>query len=331
MNRRYPATLSLLACLLAFPVRGLGNTVFFENKIQSLKALRGGTGVTERPVPIFHRGRLIDRQEHRVVEGYLKTGPRPNRPLLFADLAANTYLRLTYAKRGGVFSGDLATSVIGCHAFRTPAGFDLTPTVSKTIIHASGSRQGYRSLLHASFPGLASFVLERRLLSARTNRTVFRLENQFTALADIALETGAPFDGNDRFRVLTVSSMFSDPTKFDANSIRIQSATGEIVTFPLGQGTPRDKHLFETPVAVGGWFELVKGRGSTWNPDSPTIRIHVGNRDGLRLGVQGFLTSSRNTNDDSLSVWLEWLDAPDLVLGGTTHTITCDVIATPPR
>ncbi len=330
---RHPLVVTLVA-LMAFLIPGgsRANTVFFGNRIQTLKALRGGTGVAEPPVRVFHRGRLIDRQEHRVIEGYLKTGPRPNRPLLFSDIPANTYLRLTYAKSGGIFSGTLATSVVGCHAFRTAAGdLDLTPTVSKATIYASGPRQGYRSVLQTSFPGLASLVLERRLLSARTNRTTFRLENFFTATADIPLATGDPFTGNDRFRVLTVSSMFAGSTRFDADLIRIQAATGEIVTLDLAEGAPRGQHLFETPVAAGTWFELVKGRNSTWNPDSPTIRVQVGNRDGLRLGVQGFLTSSSDPNDDSLSVWLEWLDAPDVVPSGTTHTITFEVIATPPR
>lgn len=326
------ALLMLLTGILSIPVTSRADAVFFGNKIQTLKARRGGTGVTEPPVRVFHRGRLIDRREQRVIEGYLKTGTRPNRPLLFADIPANTYLRLTYAKSDGIFSGTLATSVVGCHAFRSPSGeLDLTPVVSKATIHASGKRQGYRSVLLASFPGLADLVLERRLLSAKKNRTAFRLESHFTAVSDIPLATGTTFVGNDRFRILTVSSMYAGSTRFDADFIRILGADGQIVTLDLREGVSRDAHLFENPVAVGTWFELVKGRDSTWNPDSPTIRVNVGNRDGLRLGVQGFLTSSTDPNEDSLSVWLEWLDAPDVVPAGTSHTITFEVIATPPR
>ncbi len=82
---------------------------------------------------------------------------------------------------------------------------------------------------------------------------------------------------------------------------------------------------------MGTWFELVKGRNSTWNPDSPTIPSRSETATVSRLGVQGFLTSSSDPNDDSLSVGLEWLDAPDVVPSGTRTRSTFEVIATPPR
>ena len=86
-----------------------------------------------------------------------------------------------------------------------------------------------------------------------------------------------------------------------------------------------------TLAEIGGWVELVKGRGSVWNPDSPSLRVRIRDRAGLRLGLQAFLIPSANPNDDSLSVWLEWLDAPDTVPAGSQWNLTFDLTATPPR
>ena len=50
----------------------------------------------------------------------------------------------------------------------------------------------------------------------------------------------------------------------------------------------------------------------------------------MRLGLQGFLAGTKNPNDDSLSVWLEWLDAPDVVASGTSFDVRFAVDSTPP-
>ena len=128
--------------------------------------------------------------------------------------------------------------------------------------------------------------------------------------------------------MLTVSSMFSTSTSFDANMIRYEDSAGNVQTLALTNLTPRNAHLLPAPDEVGGWFELVKNPGSAWFPDSPTIRIDLTNTNGLRLGVQGFLAGTTNPNDDSLSVWLEWLDAPDTIASGTTLSLQVNVVAT---
>jgi hypothetical protein len=93
----------------------------------------------------------------------------------------------------------------------------------------------------------------------------------------------------------------------------------------------RASYILPTGTELGGWFELVKEQGSTWYPDSPTIRIELVDRSGVpgRLGVQGYLADTRDRNGDSLSVWIEWLDAPEIIEAGTNLWLDVRVIATP--
>jgi hypothetical protein len=263
---------------------------FFENRVQALHARN--IGLIEDKVPVYHERKLIRKQRHEAIEGYFRLGTRRSYPQLFADLVSNGYLRLTYAKRNGR-SGRLGTSVATSPAYRTNQTLDLVPDISRVTVYAKGIREDYRSKITASFPAAASIA-------------------------------------NDRFRVLTLSSMFADNERFDANAIRYEALGGAVTTLTLRKTTTRDEHLFPRAIPVGSWIELVKGRGSSWNPDSPTIRIEIKNPGGLQLGIQGFLASSTDPNDDSLSVWLEWIDAPDTIPGGTEQNLEFEVVATPP-
>ena len=75
---------------------------------------------------------------------------------------------------------------------------------------------------------------------------------------------------------------------------------------------------------------MVKGAGSAWFPDSPTIRLTISDPDGLQLGLQGFLASSLDPNDDSLSVWTEVLNPPSTLAQGTDYKVDFEVIAVAP-
>lgn len=300
---------------------------FFENRVQALRAKN--LGLVEEKVPVYHERKLIRKKRHEAVEGYFRIGKRRAYPQIFADLVANGYLRVTYAKRNGR-SGSLGTSVATSPAYRTNQTLDLVPTISRVSIYAKGTREDYRSKITASFPGIAAVQLGHGLESLQVGRTRFTLETRFTALAAIALSRSEEVIANDRFRVLTLSSMFADNERFDANAIRYEAPGGEVTTLPLRKTTPRDAYLFPRAVAVGSWIELVKGRGSAWNPDGPTIRIEIKNPGSLQLGVQGFLAPSTDPNDDSLSVWLEWITAPDTIPSGTDQTLEFELIATPP-
>jgi hypothetical protein len=300
---------------------------FFENWVQALHARN--IGLIEDKVPVYHERRLIRKQRHEVIEGYFRLGTRRSYPQLFADLVANGYLRLTYAKRNGR-SGRLGTSVATSPAYRTNQTLDLVPDISRVTVYAKGIREDYRSKITASFPGAASILLQRGIEGLQVGRTRFNLSTRFTTLADIALSRSEEVIANDRFRVLTLSSMFADNERFDANAIRYEALGGEVTTLTLRKTTTRDEHLFPRAIPVGSWIELVKGRGSSWNPDSPTIRIEIKNPGGLQLGIQGFLASSKDPNDDSLSVWLEWIDAPDTIPAETEQNLEFEVVATPP-
>jgi hypothetical protein len=72
----------------------------------------------------------------------------------------------------------------------------------------------------------------------------------------------------------------------------------------------------------------LKTAGSTtWFEDSPSLRIMVLDAGGMRLGLQGFLAGTRNPNDDSLSLYLEWLDAPDVLAAGSALGVRLQVEA----
>lgn len=330
MIRQSPATMKRVLLLPLFfltmePV--LVAKPFFENRVQALHAKN--IGLVEKKVPVYHERKLIRQQRHEVVEGYFRLGKRRSYPQLFADLVANGYLRLTYAKRNGR-SGRLGTSVATSPAYRTNQTLDLVPDISRVTVYAKGIREDYRSKITAAFPGAASVLLQRGIEGLQVGRTRFNLETRFTTLADIALSRSEEVIANDRFRVITLSSMFADNERFDANAIRYEALGGAETTLVLNNTTARDAHLFPSALPVGSWIELVKGRGSSWNPDGPTIRIEIKNAGGLRLGIQGFLAASTDPNEDSLSVWLEWIDAPDTIPAGTQQNLEFEVIATPP-
>ena len=320
--------LSSALLLLSMPLPGMAaDPVFFKNPVQTLQVRN--LGLAERKVPIYHGGHLIRRKRHEAIEGFFRVGKRRSTPQLFADLVANTYLRLTYQKRHGR-SGRLGTSIATSPAYRTGSTIDLVPDVSRVSVYAKGTRATYSSKLTASFPGAASIGFRRELENFRLGFTRFNLTTNFRTTSDLALSRDTSLVGNDRFRLLTLSSMFVDRDTYDADEIRYEALGGEVRSFPLRNTTPRGAHLFPAPEMVGSWIELVKHRGSDWNPDSPTIRIVIKNRGGLRLGIQGFLDSSTNPNDDSLSVWLEWIDAPDSVPSGTSWKFEFEAIASPP-
>ena len=125
--------------------------------------------------------------------------------------------------------------------------------------------------------------------------------------------------------------MFSDSLNYDANTLRYADPSGAVHAVRMGDDTPRDAHVLSRAVAVGTWFELVKEPGSRWFPDSPTIRVNIERTTGIgRLGVQGYLAGTRDPNEDSLSVWLEWLDVPEVLKVGSSLEIDLKITATAP-
>ena len=126
--------------------------------------------------------------------------------------------------------------------------------------------------------------------------------------------------------------MFASVDQYDANVLRYQDRGGTVRTIQLDHSTRRGAHLLPRGVELGNWFELIKSPGSRWFPDSPSIRVELPDRSKVpgRLGLQGYLAETVDPNDDSLSVWVEWLDAPKVIASGTTLELDARVIATPP-
>lgn len=324
MNRRLTAWKLLPIGLLTAIPAVASDQVFFDNGSLALRAADGG--VLESHVPIFHNGTLIGGHNHKIVEAFDNVPGTGSFPLTFVDLHANTFLRSTYQKPGGGGAA-LGTSVVGSASFRTNAGLQFIPTVTRGDVNTTGIFGRYFSQIVGDFGLQASITTTRTFPDPIINKTTVGLTVDFTADQNISLATGGAFTGNDRFRMMTVSSMFSTSTVYDADMIRYEDVNGSIQTLQLTGATARNAHLLPAPDELGGWIELIKSPGSTWFADSPTIRIDLTNTNGMRLGVQGFLAGTTNPNDDSLSVWLEWLDAPDTLASGTSLGIEVDVVA----
>jgi len=300
---------------------------FFDDGTLALEATN--RGLVEPPVPIFHNGVLINGTNHQIVEASDQVPSTSSFPLTLADIHANTYVRVTYQKADGT-TGQLGTSIVGSASFRTADDvFHFVPTVNRGDVFTGGAVR-YQSTIAGQFGSLATTTTSRTFPDPIIGRTTVGLTVGIEATENLNLKTGAPFVGNDRFRVVTASSMFADSTQFDANIIRYEDSSGNIQVIALGNATPRDQHLLPAPDEIGDWFELVKTPGSTWFPDSPTIRVDITDKDGLQLGLQGFLAASTDPTDDSLNVWLEWMDAPNVISDGISINVGFQIVSVPP-
>lgn len=285
--------------------------------------------IVEPPVPIFRQGLLIGGANHQLVEFFDAVPNDSGFPSTFVDIIANTFVRATYQTPNGA-SGAYGTSVLASPSFRDAFGLKLLPTVLRGDILLGGPSR-YESTVAAQFGADAKVTSRRRFPDPETGRTVVDLDVAFDATRDIRLASGTPFAGNDRMRLLTISSMFADERQYDANYVRYDDLTGVVRTLTLTGATARDRHLFDSPVEVRSFVEVGKTLGSQWFGDSPTVRVTITDKGGKRLGVQGFLAGTRLPSDDSLSVWLEWLDAPDIIPAGTRLQAGFQMTASPPR
>ncbi|MEF8703972.1 MAG: hypothetical protein V5B32_12120 [Candidatus Accumulibacter sp. UW26] len=284
-------------------------------------------GIVEPPVQMFHNGLRVGSPKARfnALETYDRVSGTRSYPLTAVNLVANFHYRLTYQQANGG-SAPLGTSVIVTPSYRTENGLCLIPAASHCEL-VTGAAERYQVVSRGLFASGAQVTSRSAFPAPVVGESRAMLTIGFAAPAGIRLAGGAPFVGNDRFRLLTLSSMFSSATVFDANLLRYEGADGVIRTFALKDATPRAAHLFPRPVALGSWFELIKTPGSTWFPDSPSLRVAIVDAAGLRLGLQGFLAATKNANHDSLSVWLEWPAAPAVISAATVFTaryiLTC--------
>lgn len=291
-------------------------------------------GVIEPAVPIYHNNAdsPIQGHNHQVIEAFDRVPGTDSYPLTFVDLAANTYLRLTYQKPDGT-SGELGTSVVGSPSYRTAEGFKFIPTVNSSDVTTSGE-QRYKNVITANFGSAATVSSTRIFPDPVIGRSTVELSIIFETQENILLSSGDPFADNDRLRLLTISSMFASPTQFDGDELRYESPGGAVKQIILTDSTPRSRHLLPTDDGprqadeIGDWFEVIQGPGDTWSPESPSIRVDILDRDGLSLGIQGWLDSSTDPNSDSLNVYLEVL-GKDSLPAGTRFDVSFRITAVP--
>jgi hypothetical protein len=293
------------------------------------------SGIDEAAVPVFHNGKPLSMDilgqptRFKIVEIFENASAKNDVPLIWADLVAIGYVRATYQKPEGV-GAKMGTSVVGTPSFRNrKAEFNFIPQVTRAEIKTGGTDplgieiQGHHGTK-------ADVSLARTYPPAAINRTTMSLSVKFVSREPIELDKD--LRGTDAFRLLTLSSMFATEDQYDVNILRFEDQAKVVHTIKLDRTTPRSAHLLPRGTELGTWFELTKTPGSRWFPDSPSIRVDIPGRSGVpgRLGIQGYLLDSANPNDDSLSIWVEWLDAPEVVGPGTTLQLDTRITATPP-
>ena len=300
----------------------------YDNGELALWGRENPAGVAEPVVKTYYGGSL--QGSFKVLEASDKVPGRSSWPLTVADLVANTYLRPTYQRADGT-SGSLGTSVVGTASYRTAAGLQYIPSISQADVFIGGSDR-LRTVLSGQFGTDATVRSTRTFPDPPIGSTAVGLTVGFETQNAIPLD--AALLGNDAMRLVSMSSMFADHSQYDADVLRWLDPAGTVHTLRLTDATPRDAHLFSSPmeIAAGGYFELIKEPGSSWDSASPSIRIDLSSLTGLtgRVGIQGWLANTTNPNDDSLSVWLEWLDAPPTVPSGATYEMSYTVTATLP-
>lgn len=291
---------------------------------------------------VSFNGQPVSRPDRRreadfnVLEIYKNFSSNPDFPLICSDLIGNTYVRITYQKTDprnprSSPSASLSSSVQGSPSFRLANGsFLALPRVDAAAIESARDNT-VRVRLKGAYGLLADLVADRSYPDGSLEQTRAGLSYRMTVRRDLTLApAGRGPDGGGAFRMLTVSSMYFNDKLYDCNAIRYRGADGRVGVLRLS-GKLRDRPLFERPVEIDGWFELVKEPGSFWSPDSPSIRVDFGRPSSRRLGLQGQLADRDKPNEYSLTVWLEWLDAPEKLAKGTEVGFDFTITATPPR
>ncbi len=339
--------------------------IVWDDQEVSLRSL-DQAGVTEPSIPVYFFGdSTVYANGDQVGFGCMPSSSTFNEiriidrvpstteyPETYADIVANGYVRATYQNVDGT-AGSLGTSVVTAPSFRrTGQPLALIPGMSSADINMTYNFPNYvpgpggvgmvpdgpalRSSFditgHGTYGAFATVSSERDYSSDPVvGASSFTVTYSWQANQAIPLQQL----GNDAFRLLTLSSMFANRTtgEYDASSVVVNGVSGTS-TVTLTNSTPRNAYLFGSPreIAVGSKFTVVQDTAATFNPNSPTIEVTIDALSGVagRVGVQGYLTNSVNPNDDSLSVWLEWMDAPASVANASVITGTFTVRALPP-
>ncbi|MDX2114489.1 MAG: dockerin type I domain-containing protein [Planctomycetota bacterium] len=315
-------------------------------------------GVQEPSVPVFLNNVrvgancLAGNESYDIVEIYDEVPNTGSFPLTFADIVANNYIRPLVQQAGG--GSAIGTSIVTGPSYRVQGGgFRFIPTISRADVTASIGATDRD--LNADPPRLGSPIRtpnfkvqttgalpEATLISRRDYGTdpvvglsTVIVDYTFTVTSNITLDPSPTGRGFDAFRLFTISSMLANIGlgQYDARFIAVDNGSGQTRTLAIDD-QPRNRHLFTTPapLAVGGSVTLFQDNDATFNPGSPSIEVELTSISGApgALGVQGFLASSTDPNDDSLNAWIEWVGAPAVIPAGTTINVTLVLRATAP-
>lgn len=304
--------------------------LLIDNKKQNfiLKGLRSPS-ILEPAVPTEVNGKYSG--EFQGIEIYEKVDKKANFPQTVADLVCNSYFRLTYQKPNGT-SATFGTSIVGSISYKSSKeNLRLIPAVDKAEIRTDKNGQ-IKTTVIAKFEEKAKLSLTRIYTQRATiGNTVMRTRINFNAMEDITLDSLRL--GNDCFRLMTLSSMYSSEEAFDANILRYKLEE-KMNEFPIQSLKNRERYFFVSARPTTE-FELIKKLGSRGklhepgSPDSPSVRVKVlkSSVPTSELAIQGYLSESSDLDSDSLTVWLEWVKCPAVIPQGTSISVEMEVSA----
>jgi len=320
---------AVVCVILAVQASHAADVKMYDDGQLALWGRESLSGVGESAVPTYYGGIL--QGNFQGLEAYDKVPGQNSWPLTMVYLVANTYMRPTYQLADGS-TGSLGTSVVGSFSYRTAGGLQYIPVGTTAEVYTGGTDR-LRVVRNGQFGADATTSSTCIFQDPPIGSTTVSLTTRFEPQQSIALDSSLL--GNDALRLAGMSSMFASGTQYDADAIRWEDPGGVEHVMMLSEATPRDSHLFSLPVdiAVGGYFELVKGTGSSWYPTSASIRMALVSLTGItgRVGIQGWLAATTDPTDDSLSLWLEWIDAPATIPSGAVYEASFSVTATPPE
>lgn len=324
-----------LALALVAPAQPVSIPIF-DDGATALRAVRLATSL-EPPVPLSINGVSVDDPAttgpdfFHAVEGYVRVPQRSPFPLSFVDIFASGYVRPLVFEWDGTPSA-IGTSVVVGPSFRPEgAPLDLVPQMLLGRVTAQPGEEP-QVLSTGSYGGAALFTGTRRYVAPRLGSTSVEVSWTWRAIRPIVLDPAQR--GNDAFRLITLSSMLADAGLglYDARYVRVLQSTGQAQTTEIDDAL-RGRHLFQAPqpLGIGGKVTLFKDRRATWNAGGPTVGVRLLSVSGanVSLGVQGYLAETTDPNDDSLSVWIEWVNPPAVIAPGTQISVTLRISATP--
>ncbi len=281
--------------------------------------------ISEPPVPVQLNEKAAGKFQG--LELFENVSGSNSWPQTASDLVSNTYIRLTHQKPDAT-SAAFGTSIAGAPSFRTAdRTFHFIPRVTGAVVDAGGPHR-LRISVSGVYGDLAALSTTRTYSTdARINETKMEMNFSLTALQDIHLDhTGI---GNDTFRLFSVSSMYADQLRHDGNVIKYKSSS-QAKAVGLHTIEKRGRYIFSKAGKCSA-LELLNVPASLSSAPSPSIaaRVIETSIPIKELAVQAYLAHTTNPDDDSLTIWMEWIRCPEVVQKGWTISAVTEFSAFP--